>query len=258
MEKARQILERYQAILDTISQAGGDLRFERSAVGIADIAQQHYCEKALQLSYEHPMLPTERMTQGKEGHAAVTSLATLVTAQQAIRDALRVGRAPTCIYDFGVGWKHKGVPILGRIDEVWFMGGSVQLVVERKFTDSLRAFPSHHIQARLYCLGLGEMGFDTSSTKYKLMILKRSCFSCSQLELRTCPIVDGELTAYRCDEGEARAMTFPFEKSKIVRDLDWALDFWLGARRAVPTTKPGKCRVCDYQDYCQESLADAR
>ena len=45
-------------------------------------------------------------------------------------------------------------------DGAWFREGDVDLVVERKFSNNLAVYSPYHVQTQLYCLGLGEMGFN--------------------------------------------------------------------------------------------------
>jgi len=55
---------------------------------------------------------------------------------------------------------------------------SKEMVVERKFSNSLKIYSPYHVQAQLYCLGLGEMGFNNTDTLYRIMVFKRSCYEC--------------------------------------------------------------------------------
>lgn len=249
MGKAKKILERYQAIFDNPQNT---LRFDRGIVSISDIGQQFYCEKEVHLKYEYPLEPTNEMTTGKEAHESVTTLAEKVTKEDAIENAL--GKKPVCIYEFGVGWNYKNVPIIGRVDEVWFNSGNVELVVERKFSNSLTDYLTHHVQARLYCLALEEMGFDTSSTNYQIQVFKRSCFECPDLTLKVCKIFEPHRKSYRCDDGETKIFIRNFNKDTATDDLDWALDYWLKRREAIPSKNPAKCRACQQKINCESAL----
>lgn len=255
MKKAIELLKQYEAIFDDLATSNNKFRFGRGMVSISDVAQQYYCEKALHLNYEHPLEPTEGMMDGVEGHENITTLAIPVTREEAIRDALKKRKKAICIYEFGVGWKYKDVPILGRADEVWFRGGHVDLIAERKFTDALRPYRTYHVQARLYCLGLGEMGFDTSSTNYSIMVFKRDCFDCPNLVLRSCPIFTHNQTSFQCDRAEVMTFTYPFSRDDAIAELDWALNYWLGLRDAIPSKNHAKCRVCRQKSRCEFALA---
>ncbi len=196
------------------------------------------------------------MQMGKEGHDSITALAKPVSTEMAIKDAVAKREKPVCIYEFGVAWKYKDTPIIGFIDEAWFRGGDVDLVVERKFSDSLRVYSGYHIQAQLYCLGLGEMGFNNSSAEYKIMVFKRKCYECPKLAENVCPILVPELEvdSYQCENGRVHGYLYPFNRGKIIKDLDWALDFWTKKRETIPTKNAVKCRSCRHKEICESSL----
>lgn len=255
MKNARKIFEQYQSIFEYSELLTRKLRFGRRIVSISDVAQQYYCEKALQLNYEHPMEPTNEMREGTLGHETSTILAKPVSKEQAIRDAVKIRRKALCIYEFGIGWNYMDIPILGRVDEVWFRNGNVELVSERKFTDALRPFRTYHVQARLYCLGLEEMGFETSSALYKIVTFKRSCFHCEKLALNICDIFSAEYTHFCCEKGEVKTFIYPYNRKEAIEELTWALDYWLGNRQASPSKNPAKCRACRQKIYCEHSSA---
>jgi CRISPR/Cas system-associated exonuclease Cas4 (RecB family) len=251
MDIAKDILIRYCSLFDNLPMKGdGNLRFGHSLLRISDIASQYYCEKKLEIRHEHPLPPTQRMIDGEAGHEAVTSLAEPLTKEQAIEAAIEESELPICLYEFNLGWKYKDVPIIGKVDEAWFRGGTVDLVVERKFSDSLKVYNPYHIQAQLYCMGLGEMGFENSNTKYRIMVFKRSCHDCEKLIDRSCPIFELGRAQFQCDTGIARAYLYAFDESIITRDLDWALEYWLCQRDAVPTQNQAKCKACEYNEIC--------
>ena len=201
------------------------------------------------------MPPTEQMKKGQVAHEAAATLGLEISKEQSITDAVTEREEAIFICEFKIAWIHKGIPIIGMVDEAWFRGGNVDLVVERKFSNNLSVYSPYHVQAQLYCLGLGEMGFNNESTDYRIIVLKRSCHECEKLPDRTCPIFKLDKADFNCDNGEAKAFTYPFNKEKIIGDLDWALDFWQNKRQAIPTKNPAKCRVCEYGKMCKSSLA---
>lgn len=106
------------------------------------------------------------MIKEEAGHEAASTIGIPVSKEEAIKEAV-LERGETIFYcEFNIAWVHKGIPIRGRVDEAWFRGGRVELVAERKFSNNLSVYSPYHVQAQLYCLGLGEMGFYTSSTSY--------------------------------------------------------------------------------------------
>lgn len=245
--KPSEVITNYQSLFDNLDNT---FRFDRGIVSVSDIAQQFYCEKEVHLKYEYPQEPTEEMLIGSGAHEKITTLAEKVSTEEAIKDALRKRKKAICIYEFGVGWLYKSVPILGRVDEVWFNSGKVELAIERKFSNSLVDYPSYHVQARLYCLSLEGMGFDITSTNYRIMIFRRSCAECPKLVLRACPIFYSGRDYYKCDEGETKIYNRQFNKSVAINDLDWALDYWLGLREPKPCNNSAKCRPCRQKSHC--------
>jgi hypothetical protein len=246
------ILDRYNQILDAIPTGKGKLKFGRNTIRISDIAQQYYCEKALELKYEHPLPRTQRMIDGESGHESITSKAEPISREESVKEALVKREKPICIYEFGIAWKHKDIPILGLVDEAWFREGNVELVLERKFSNSLKVYSPYHIQAQLYCLGLGEMGFNNLETQYRIMVHKRQCYDCPELVSGSCEGLSQSI--YKCDRGECMSFSYPFNKRGISSDLEWAMDFWFGKREAIPTKVQAKCKYCQHKGFCEFSL----
>jgi len=255
MDIASEILSKYTTVMNRLYESKSKLMFGRSSISISSIAQQYYCEKSIELNHEHPLPPTKKMEQGTAGHESVTTLAKPVSKEESFKEAIIEREKPVCIYEFGIAWEHKGIPIIGLVDEAWFREGNVDLVVERKFSNSLKIYSPYHVQAQLYCLGLGEMGFNNSDTQYKIMVFKRGCVDCPELGDRSCFIFN-EVSSFKCDRGEGIAFTYPFDKDNILKDLDWAIDFWQGKRDAIPTRIKAKCKVCQHNGLCEFSLAN--
>lgn len=255
MSKTEEILNHYRAFDDALAETQVSLRFGLSEVKVSDIAHQYYCEKAVELDYEQPVEQTEEMRRGEEAHEQIVSLLVPVTKEKAVTEACQERREPTPIYNFGVKWYHNGVPIVGKTDRVFFKSGIVTVVEDQKFSGRLTIYRSYHVQAKVYCLGLDAVGFDTSATKYRICVFQNSCRDCNRLSERSCPILQLDRTEYRCDRGEAIARMYAYEKADAVKDIDWALDYWVGRREATPTKKPNKCRVCNRKDSCSSSLA---
>ena len=256
MDIAEEILRKYEEVFSSLPDKGmGKLRFGRNMLSVSNIAEQYYCEQKLDMESEIPMPPTEQMKRGAEAHEAAATLGIVESKEQAVKDAVTAREEAIFICEFKIAWIHNGVPIIGMVDEAWFKGGNVDLVVERKFSNNLSVYSPYHVQAQLYCLGLGEMGFNNESTDYRIIVLKRSCHECKKLQDRSCPIFSLDKTDFSCDRGEAKAFVYPFDKERIIGDLDWAFDFWQKKRQAIPTNNPAKCRGCEYSGKCKSSLA---
>ena len=149
------ILSRYQDVTSRLPEKKGSLRFDRCSVSVSAIAQQFYCEKALEFSFVKPAPRTQKMKDGEAGHENVSITARPLTREEAIQEASVPRKAAVCIYEFSIAWEHHGVTLVGNVDEAWFREASVELVTERKFSGSLKIYQPYHVQAGLYCLGLG-------------------------------------------------------------------------------------------------------
>jgi hypothetical protein len=256
MDIAGEILKKYEEVFYNLPDKGlGKLRFGRSMLSVSNIAAQYYCEQKLDMESEIPMPPTKQMKSGQAAHEAAATLGLEISREQAITDAVKEREEAIFICEFKIAWIYKQIPIIGMVDEAWFRGGNIDLVVERKFSNTLSVYSPYHVQAQLYCLGLGEMGFNNELTNYRIIVLKRSCHECLKLLDRSCPIFKPDRSDFNCGKGEAKAFTYPFDKLRIINDLDWALDFWLNKRQAIPTKNPAKCRACEYSQMCKASLA---
>ncbi|MFC2008475.1 hypothetical protein ACFLUT_00260 [Chloroflexota bacterium] len=253
---AQDILSRYREVLRASRERESLLRFGRRTVAVSAIAQQFYCEMALHLSILRPMRPTREMQSGTAGHEAVAALGVPMTHEESIAQAIVEREKPLCIYEFRIGWEHNGVPIVGFVDEAWFQGGAVEMVAERKFSRSLGIYAPYHIQAGLYCLGLGEMGFDTGHAQYCVTVFRRECHDCEKLGEGICPLQSGETSSYECERGAGVRECFPFGGEKTTSDLEWALDYWTYEREPEPDPGPRKCRACRWRAHCEYSLAE--
>jgi len=252
---AGDILCRYRQVYRESRESDSLLRYGRRTVAVSTIAQQFYCEKAVQFSIEQPRAPTSEMLSGIAGHEAVAALGVAMTAEQAVVEAVAAREKALCIYEFRIGWRHSGVTVLGFVDEAWFRGGSVDLVAERKFSGSLTIHTPYHIQAALYCLGLGEMGFDTEHSRYRISVFKRECHDCSLLKSGACRGTSAEAESFTCEQGACVSEVFPFHRESTSSSLDWALEFWTGEREAEPTTHPARCRSCRFRRACEACQA---
>jgi hypothetical protein len=247
---AGEILDRYRQVYRASREGEPLLRYGRRTVPVSTIAQQFYCEKAVQLSIERPRAPTGEMLAGTAGHEAVATLGVTMSPEQAVAEAVAARERPLCIYEFRIGWQHCGVTVLGFVDEAWFRGGHVDLVAERKFSGSLAIYKPYHVQAALYCLGLGEMGFSTEHCEYRISVFKRDCHTCDSLKAGDCPGSAMNADNYACESGACISQSFPFDRESAMTDLNWALEFWTMEREAEPTTVASRCRYCRYRLFC--------
>ncbi len=195
------------------------------------------------------------MLSGIAGHEAVAALGVTMSPEQAVVEAVAAREKPLCVYEFRIGWTHGGVTVLGFVDEAWFRSGHVDLVAERKFSGTLAIHTPYHVQAGLYCLGLGQMGFSTERSNYRITVFQRDCHRCDRLKCGDCPGTAMEADSYSCDAGACMSQSFPFDRESAMRDLNWALEFWTMEREAEPTSNPSRCSYCRFRLFCDARRA---
>ncbi len=247
---ASRILDRYRQAYRTSREADPSLRYGRRTLAVSTVAQQFYCEKAVALSIEQPLAPSRSMRNGAAGHEAVAALGVTMTQEEAVAAAVLTREQPLCVYEFRIGWQHEGVTLLGFVDEAWFRAGHVELVAERKFSSNPGIHAPYHVQAGLYCLGLGAMGFSTDNTSYRISVFSRECYDCGRLISGACPVHSGDSTVFSCETGACTSQIFSFNREMVSGNLNWALRFWKGEREAEPTSSAAKCRACRYGRIC--------
>jgi Exonuclease V - a 5' deoxyribonuclease len=54
--------------------------------------------------------------------------------------------------------------------------------------------------------------------------------------------------------GNAHVYLNEYNQPAAERDIDWALDYWLGARETAPVDNPAKCRSCEYREKCKRAI----
>ncbi len=257
IEPAHSILEHYREVLRRSRESECQLRFGRRTVQVSAIAQQYYCEMALHLSMIRPKRPTAAMRSGTAGHEAVAALGVPMTQEESVIQAVIEREKPLCIYEFKIGWEQNGIPVLGHVDEAWFLNGRVQMVAERKFSSSLAVYDTYHVQAGLYCLGLEGMGFEAEDARYCVDVFSRACHDCDQLSMGSCPLQSGGVTSYSCERGACIRECYPFDHDRSGHELDWALAYWTYEREPIASPSRRKCTSCRWKEYCDFSTADS-
>lgn len=220
---------------------------------VTDIAEQYYCEKALELSLIHGEVKNKRMKAGKEGHEALDLLNIPTDSETIVQKTWRRRSKPYEVSGFNVIGLFNGVPIWGKADEVWFKQGKIVMVIENKFSNRLYPYNPYRVQAQLYCMLLETMCYDTSNTQYKIRIFMPECRECEKLMLASCPIFQENKKSYQCKRSACEEYTYAYDRDDITKDVKWALNFWLDKRKDVPTTKFAKCLRCDYSNFCDSS-----
>lgn len=242
-------------LAEKVEKGEDELRFSLPAIAASSIANQYYCEKKVELTQRYGREETPEMRLGTEAHEKLLE-GTIKTERAKVWRRIASGR-PTMVREMPLLGKYKDMLLMGTADGIYFDEGMPKLLLEHKFTKSRRPWRDYHIQARVYCLLLHLMGFDTERLKYALILAPPEC---KERELRG--IVRTILTHPRKDMIEekvngvtARIYVTGFEIDRARQDLGWALGFWKKEREAIPTRKAGKCATCEFKQICPDSVA---
>jgi len=153
--------------------------------------------------------------------------------------------------------KYKNIIIGGVADGIYFDEGMPKILVEHKFTKSQRPWHDYHVQARVYCLLLHLMGFNTERLKYVLVLASPECKGRKELKEIVKTILSNpgkDVMEVKLNKIAARIYVAGFEMNRAMQDLDWALGFWKMEREATPTGKAGKCTICEFKQTCPDSI----
>jgi CRISPR/Cas system-associated exonuclease Cas4 (RecB family) len=95
------------------------------------------------------------------------------------------------------------------------------------------------------------MGFNTEGLRYAVILVPPE-FRESE-EIRRIPrfIVENGFPPKNMAE-KAKVFIDDFNKSEALKELKWAVEYWLNEREAKPTNKPGKCKSCEYKEQCEK------
>jgi len=250
-------LERFDSLVKELAAIEeGTLRFKSRLLSVSEIAAQYYCEKKVELSHIRGEEETPEMREGKVAHELLLKDAVKAEREEILRRIF--SGKPTLVREMPLLGKYNNVIIAGVADALLFYQGSPILLVEHKFTGKPIPFRDHHVQASLYCHLLDLMGWDVSQMKYALVIARPECRNDKKLIDIPRYIVrhlGEDPPRFKLEAGSANIYINNYDSRKTVADLDWALNFWIGKRPAVPTRKSGKCVVCSHNGVCEFSLS---
>ena len=258
-KKGNQALEehlgRYSALVKDLSEIEeGVLRFKSKLVAVSEIASQYYCEKKVELRRIHGEEETPQIKEGRVAHDLLLKDTEEASTEEILRKVF--SGEPVMVREMRLLGRHDDVIIAGMADAILFLGGDPILLLEHKFSRRPLPFRGHHVQAGLYCHLMNLMGWDTSRTKYALVMAPPECREDGALREIPQHILKhkGERKLMlELQSGCANIYINDFDPAKTVDDLNWALDFWRGERSAVPTKKHGKCMVCQFNKLCTAS-----
>jgi CRISPR/Cas system-associated exonuclease Cas4 (RecB family) len=249
-------LKHFEELLKEAAEAKeARLRFGAKLLSVSELAEQYYCEKKVELKRLYGEEETLGMKLGKEAHEALLKGSVKIKLEELWRK-IYLGR-PVLAREMPLLGKHSNMIIAGVADAVFFYGGLPIILFEHKFSTKPIPFRDHHVQARLYCYLLHLMGCDTSKLRYALILAPPSCREDGKLKeipLSILRKLKEEKFKVELQKGLANIYVNKFNLEEAVDELDWALSFWANERTPKPTTKKGKCVVCEFNKICEYSL----
>jgi CRISPR/Cas system-associated exonuclease Cas4 (RecB family) len=247
-EEMRSMLDRfYNLIREFLERRESVLRFNVPFLCVSEISEQYYCERKVEMARVLGEIATEHKIIGQEAHEALLKDAVKIKLEEGFREIF--SDKPKLFREMLLLAKIKGVVIAGRPDAVLFYSGIPLCLFEYKFTARRIPFRDMHVQARLYCLLLNEMGFNAERLKYAIILVPQK-FRDDE-EVRRLPLLIIKRNFPPKIETEKAAIFInDFNKSEALKELEWAMEYWLNKREAKPTSKPGKCKSCEYAGKC--------
>lgn len=231
--------DEYQRLLSEAASGG--------SIPVSTIASQFYCEKKVELGVKLGAERNNAMLAGAVGHGADLPFLSQEKPEKLWERATKpTARKPTEIREFRLVGRFGDFLVQGRADVASLFRGRAVQVLEFKFRGTKQVYDSDIVQCGLYGLLLQSMGFDTSELKLKVVVFDQND-------------KDDALIMY--NSPELRLLVEPvereilFDEKKAGENLEWALEYWNGAREAIPTKNPQKCRACEFRARCPDSKA---
>ena len=227
------------SLLKILGKKKGPFRFNVAYIKVSDIASQFYDEKKFDLEFRQPKLETEEMRRGTEGHENLVKSKQKITLEEGWKHIFTSKKL--FLAEFPLIVKYKKVPIIGKPDLMIFVKGRPILLFEFKFSKYKKDYSSYHAQLRVEGLMLKELGFDTSTLLYVIIIAPSEMKKASK-RLNIIPNLifrkyienKEKLMHYGVDEIIDNVVIYvsKFHTELAEDDLDWALDYWKRNRDA--------------------------
>lgn len=254
-EKLRSILDRfYSLIREVLERRESGLRFNIPFLSVSEISEQYYCEKKVEMARILGEIVTEHKIIGQEAHEILLKDTVKIERDEAFKKIF--SDKPVLLREMLLLAKIKDVVIVGKPDAILFYSGVPLLLFEYKFTTHRIPFRDAHVQARLYGLLLNEMGFNTERLKYAIILVPPEFRGNEEIH-RLPRLIIKQVSKHgfptKITTEKAAIFVNDFNKSEALRDLEWALDYWLNKREAKPTSKLGKCKSCEYVEQCKKT-----
>jgi hypothetical protein len=248
-------LENYENLLKELQQEKTkpktNLRFNKAAITASDIASQYFCEKKLEMEYLHGKIITPAKTAGSQNHEKLLETAVKVKTEELWQKI----HEPQPI--FALEWlliaKYKTTLLIGKPDSILFENGQPQILFEYKFSKTGVAYPAYHIQARTYGILLTNLGFDTQSMHYAIIVADPQQGKNTLQQEAMDAITENGLQETMLQIQNANIYLQKFNKQTAEKNLEWALQYWKQTREAQPADNSNKCLNCEYQKKCSKN-----
>jgi len=246
MAKWKRYLLNFDKIVQSVKDSNVTYRHGVKAIPISRIAQQYYCEYKVDLSYRFGDVSTPEKERGKLLHDIA-----LHGEKIDMKDLVKeITNTEIIVSNFPIVTKIYGEYVCGVADAVVFAYGFPIYVVELKTSRKRRRiFYNEVFQAELYALALQYIGFDCNYLR--LLIIKTDTVT---RDLVQSVLNDIEFSLDDATKNVCYKI-YEYDWRKALEGYKWARDYWLGLRDPVPTTKKNKCKVCEYKEVCEYSLA---
>jgi len=243
------------------------IRFDLDVVPVFSIAEQWYCEKAVDLHYRHPeiLFSTPELAVGTTEHEFLASEAKILTEQE-ISKIIRSGKAIS-LRETPFKGTYRGVLIKGIPDYVNIKCRKALFLLDYKFSRYRRVFPSHRIQVDTYGFLLHRNKLDTEDLICGIAILPPNLSGQMVTPEEITALIKKPQSDMRrkkldriyFDSPGLYGELYSFSLSRARENLSWATDYWIKKRSPKPTTKARKCKACSFNaaKLCNSALVPA-
>ena len=244
------------ALLKMLLENKERLRFDKGWVNASEVGSQLYCERKVDFGYIHGTIKTEEMIAGTEGHETIVEDYVKVGFEEIWKDIYLKPRflLGECMFIA----QYKDILLVGKPDQIFFINGDPRLVLEFKFSNYIRPFPSQIIQAQTYSFILHNIGFNTSSLYYAIIICSPDMIQKKKELKKIAKKVVNSFWRENIEDQEAfyysfyntNAYLFKFNAGKTAEKLDDVLKYWRCEREAIETDNENKCKSCEFIKVC--------
>jgi CRISPR/Cas system-associated exonuclease Cas4 (RecB family) len=233
-----------------------------NSVRAADIAEQLFCEKKVELRLLRPEIKKgASQLAGLTAHEELAAEARPISRKE-LNEQLASGKK-ILLRETLFSGRHREIPIVGKPDLVFFDRMRPLFLVDYKFSAKRETYPDQRLQVALYGMLLHQNKFETELLVTIIAFVSRAVAEGNRerellkiyQRLRETALTQQRQAVHQ--DGDVACFAYPFVLSRAKELLDKQTDFWLGLRSAVPTTHPRKCSVCEFNaaGLCESALA---